>query len=81
MRSDTFNGLAYHVAEADLFLLIDYELRPQEGDFVVTNRDDGELTIERYHFQNYRGVVVFLDFYLLAGGSEQYNPTIHGKEA
>jgi len=68
---DRFNGLVYHIADADVFLTV-VDRKAKRGDHVVTERRGGELTIELYRGQSHYGVVNLLRFYLLPSGSLQH---------
>jgi hypothetical protein len=76
--TDRFNGLVYVVTGRDLFLTLDYRATPREGDWVAIDRGAGVISIERYGYQPYRGVVVVLEVYQLQH-SEQWTPTQNAK--
>ena len=71
-QSDCFDGLVFIVETLDSFFRIDYESKPEAGDWVVVGRPSPlEIVIERYRGQPYVAVARSLSLYPLIH-SEQW---------
>jgi hypothetical protein len=63
-KDSTLQTLVYRCETTDRWILIDYDDDPSNSDWVMTRRDsDDQITIERFHGQEYYGVVVTLRDY------------------
>jgi hypothetical protein len=72
--TDTFQGFVYHIDESDTFIRIAYGAAAEDGDWVVTGREDEDtILLAQYTGQRHLGLVVILDFYPLTE-SEQWTP-------
>jgi hypothetical protein len=78
--TDTFKKLVYHVADLDLFIVVERGRKPEQGEHVVVDRGDGTLVTAEYHGQAHYGVIRVLDFIRLEHSEQWVDPNVKDRK-
>lgn len=75
---DRFKTPVYHIPETDLFITINYQIKPEPYDWVALADTGDEIVLALYDGQQIVGVVEMMEFYQLTQ-SEQWRPGIRNR--